>query len=86
MFNKSYLSLNNRGVSNYKRGNFKQSLKDFNRSLKLNPGNYNTLFNRALTYNKLNLNKKACIDLKKSIKLGKDVFKEEYYLICNKNL
>ena len=62
------------------------ALYDFNRSIKLNPGSYNGFYNRALTHKKLNSIKKACRDLKKSIKLGKDVFKEEYNYICNKDL
>ena len=55
---------------------------DFEKSLKINRDNYNTTYNKALTNFKLKEYKKACIDLKKSIKLGKEVFEDEYSKIC----
>ena len=57
-------------------------MKDFKKSLEINPRNYNTFYNKALTHYELEEIKKACINLKKSIKLGKEVFKEEYSKIC----
>ena len=58
------------------------ALENFEKSLKINARNYSTLYNKALTHFELKQIKKACIDLKKSIKLGKEVFKEEYLKIC----
>ena len=54
----------------------------FKKSLKLNSNNYNTFYNKSITHLALKEYKKACIDLKKSIKLGKEVFQEEYSKIC----
>ena len=58
------------------------ALENFEKSLKINPRNYSTLYNKSLTHFELNQIKKACIDLKNSIKLGKEVFKREYLKIC----
>ena len=58
------------------------SLSNFKKSLKINPRNYSTLYNKSLTHFELKEIKKACINLKKSIKLGKEVFKGEYLKIC----
>ena len=44
--------------------------------------NYNSFYNKSITHFKLKEFKKACIDLKKSIKLGKEVFKDEFSEIC----
>ena len=63
----------------------KIALENFEKSLKINARNYSTLYNKSLTHFELKQIKKACIDLKKSIKLGKEVFKEEYSKICFKN-
>ena len=78
----TFITFNNNGVSKFKLGNFNSALEDFKRSLKINPKNYNTLYNKSLTHLMLKEKKKACIDLKKSIKLGKEVFEDEYSKIC----
>ena len=70
------------GVSKFKLRKYTSALKDFEKSLKLNSQNYNTVYNKSITHFKLKEFKKACIDLKKSIKLGKEVFKDEYSKIC----
>ena len=62
--------------------NYILALEDFKKSLKINPNNYSTLYNKSLTHFKLKEIKKACNDLKKSIKLGKEVFEGEYLKIC----
>ena len=80
---KSYVALNNIGVSKFKLNKYRSALKDFKKSLKLNPHNYNTFYNKSITHYKLKEFKKACIDLKKSIKLGKEIFKDEYSKICS---
>ena len=58
--------------------------KNFFKRFQIDPNlfAYSTFYNKALTYFKLKDVKKACIDLKKSIKLGKEVFKGEYLKIC----
>ena len=48
----------------------------------MNSKNYNTLYNKSLTYFELNEIKKACNDLRKSMKLGKEVFEDDYLKIC----
>ena len=70
------------GVTHYKLKEYRRALKDFKKSLKIKPNNYNTFYNKSMTHFKLKEFKKACIDLKKSIKLGKEVFKKEYSKIC----
>ena len=70
------------GVSSYNLKEYRRALKDFEKSLKINPNNYNTFYNKSMTHFELKEFKKACIDLKKSIKLGKEVYKEEYSKIC----
>ena len=56
-------------------GKYQSAIEDFKKSLKINPNNYNTLYNKSLSHYYLKENKKACINLKKSIKLGKEVLK-----------
>ena len=73
---------NDLGVSKFKLRKYRSALKDFKKSLKLNPNNYNTFYNKSLTHFELKEFKKACIDLKKSKKLGKEIFKSEYSKIC----
>jgi len=69
-------------VSKFKLSNYRSALKDFKKSIKLNPQNYNSFYNKSITHFELKEFKKACIDLKKSIKLGKEIFKDEYEKIC----
>ena len=69
-------------MNKFKLSKYRSALKDFKKSIKLNPQNYNSFNNKSITHFKLKEFKKACIDLKKSIKLGKEVFKDEYSEIC----
>ena len=70
------------GVSKFKLRKYRDAIKDFEKSLEINPKNYNTFYNKSISHFELKEYKKACINLKKSIKLGKEVFNQEYSKIC----
>ena len=73
----SYLSYHNRGYAHTKAGDFGQALKDFNRSLSLNPNQdyplrSNTLSHRGFVYFMLEEHGKVLPDLEEAILLNPD--------------
>tara|TARA_Y100001958_G_scaffold159923_1_gene164312 strand:+ start:349 stop:2205 length:1857 start_codon:yes stop_codon:yes gene_type:complete len=60
----------NKGASFYENGDIENAIKEFNESLKLNPSNDVSLYNRSLCYFDLNKFSHALADLSKAIEIN----------------
>ena len=75
---------NDRAIATYNLGQFDDAIKDYSKSLELNPKNARAYYNRGVTYYRLNNKVNSCADWQKASQLGLKEGSDMYGKYCGK--